>query len=181
MKNCYIILISVILFSCNNPENKQQEDTNSTENIDPNNAETIDIDSAISRIDRKDAASKNSVMNISDIDEQNNAGNINIEPFNIIPDEFNGAGCFFSTQKNSKPIFLEDVMGNALMLLDGNTVQLKWMDKTNNYIGNEFEVFIDIKKSITTGQESSEEEGFMIVKHKKGGKIRIKIFGECGA
>lgn len=115
---------------------------------------------------------------------------VTIGEFSKIPDEFAvGAGCSYSKTRDGKPVFIEDMGGSAVMVLNGRIVRLKWVEQTQAtgngvtsiYAGSDFE----ISKSTTsakTGNEGASEEGYITVKSKDGGApIKQRIYGACGA
>ncbi len=123
-------------------------------------------------------------------DTTDNMRSVTIGEFSQIPDEFAvGAGCSYSATRNGRPVFIEDMGGDAAMVLGGAIVRLKWMEQTqvtgggviNIYRGSDFE----ISKSTTStkiGHESASEEGYITVKSKNGSVvIRERIYGSCGA
>lgn len=122
----------------------------------------------------------NGIGKVTVTDKSSSAIIINIESFSKIPDEFYGAGCSYSKTKNGNPVFIEDVMGNAIMKLNGKIVKLKWLEDQNIYVGESFEVSKNTQ-TISTGHESVEEEGYITIKSKDGGLAKEKIYGGCGA
>jgi formylglycine-generating enzyme required for sulfatase activity len=124
------------------------------------------------------------------ITKTNGALSVTIGEFNKIPDDFAvGAGCSYSKTRTGKPVFIEDMGGSAVMMLNGDTVRLKWVEQTqatengltNIYTGDNFEV----SKSTTTVEtwhEGASEEGYITVKSKDGGAVtKERIYGACGA
>lgn len=107
---------------------------------------------------------------------------ITIEAFSKLPDEFSdmGAGCSYSKTKNGNQVFVEDVMGNAIMKLNGKTVKLTWDKKKNIYVGENFEVS-KVTKTIDSGIDYMEEVGHITVKSKDGASAKTKIYGGCMA
>jgi hypothetical protein len=109
-----------------------------------------------------------------------------IDEFDSIPPAFaNGAGCTYTTKRHRRqPIFIEDMAGNAVVRLNGVPVPLKFQgdrsDGIARYVGGDYEV-LKSTKSEATGQESTEEDGYLVVTSKGGGRIRQRIFGTCGA
>jgi len=109
-----------------------------------------------------------------------------ISEFDSIPSSFAaGAGCLYTAKRlRVRPIFIEDMAGNAVVRLNGVTVPLKFEgnrpDGIARYVGRDYEVQKSTK-STATGQESAEEDGYLVVTSKGGGRILQRIFGACGA
>jgi hypothetical protein len=109
-----------------------------------------------------------------------------IGEFDSIPSSFaTGAGCTYTgKRRRGQPIFIEDMDGNAVVRLNGVAVALKFEgDQPNGiarYVGGNYEV-LKSTKSTASGQESTEEDGYLVVTSKGGGRIRQRIFGACGA
>jgi hypothetical protein len=108
-----------------------------------------------------------------------------ISEFDSIPSSFaTGAGCLYTAKRRRvKPVFIEDMAGNAVVRLNGVTVPLKFEgnrpDGIARYVGD-YEVRKSTK-STATGQEGAEEDGYLVVTSKGGGRILQRIFGACGA
>ncbi len=144
------------------------------------------LEARIAKLEKRLASVEAQLARIS------NAGTppqVTIGTFNQIPDEFGiGAGCSYSTTRNGKPVFIEDMGGSAVMMLNGKTVKLKLSKQskatgggvTNIYASNDFEVS-KTTTSIRTGPESTSEEGYITVKAKDGGVTKQRIYGDCGA
>lgn len=109
-----------------------------------------------------------------------------IGEFDSIPPSFAaGAGCTYTAKRHrGQPIFIEDMAGNAVMRLNSVAVPLKFKgdrpDGIARYVGGEYEV-LKSTKSTATGQEGAEEDGYLVVTSKGGGRIEQRIFGACGA
>lgn len=144
------------------------------------------LESRIARLEKRLASVEAQLANIT-------AGatppSVTVGTFNRIPDEFAmGAGCSYAKTPNGKPVFIEDMGGSAVMILNGRTVELTFLKQsdagggatTNVYTNSDFEV-TKTTTSKKTGHESAEEEGHITVKAKGGGIARERIYGACGA
>jgi hypothetical protein len=127
MKKYYIIIISIILFACNNLKNKQQKDTNSTPNAEAITAETIDVDSALNRISRKksetiDFNEKGSIQN-NNLKSISSKGIYDVEGI-ITNLDFQG--------QNYLQISIDGVDGNIHTLwCTGGTSKFNWTNLKN--------------------------------------------------
>lgn len=105
---------------------------------------------------------------------------LTIGEFSKLPDQFAiGAGSLYSKTKNGKPVFVDDVAGNAVMIINNKLVRLKWVEK-RIYADETYNVSVETE-IISSGHESTEEHGFIIIKSKDGSLLKLEVWGGFNA
>jgi hypothetical protein len=88
----------------------------------------------------------------------------------------------YSKIKGGEDIFMATVGVNpkAVMKINDRFIELLYVESKDAYIGDGFEVKIEITKSTPAGVESIDEEGYMTITMNNGNSVKIKIWGGSG-
>jgi len=109
---------------------------------------------------------------------------INLTSFKLseIPDSLTGCSCLFSAsiEKYNSDDFLyfDDIGNNCIISIDNEVLLLK--SKDDKYYNETYTVYIQNKKEIGKGYESTEYNAELVIIDKKGNKTVTKIYGICG-
>jgi catabolite regulation protein CreA len=137
---------------------------------------------------QNDSRDKLSQIDGSTIDQQN----LIIDTFSDFPPEIDGCSCYFSNDSNEFNqrlyIYVNDFAETAFLKVCGTLTKFKQVnhkeiDARNvvaKYKSDIYEMTIEVKDEILTGEETSLKTGTITLRDKKGQTIRTTFYGECG-
>ncbi len=116
--------------------------------------------------------------------QQESEGNIDVTTFTLseIPDSLTGCSCLFSNSReeyeSNKFIYFDDIGDNCLISINGKIVFL--IQEDDKYINEYYTVYIQNKKQVSEGYETTIYTAEFVIVDKKGNKRKYSVYGLCG-
>ena len=120
------------------------------------------------------------INGINQIVITNQQNDISVGKINSIPRDFAGAGCSYSNSNTNELVFVENVMGKAIININGIIEQLNWSQDQGIYTNEHYEINKETQTT-TSGHESIKEVGHLNILDGNGNSYKISITGGCGA
>ncbi|MFP5042561.1 hypothetical protein [Parasediminibacterium sp. JCM 36343] len=117
---------------------------------------------------------------------------ITIDVFSTFPPEIDGCSCCFSNNakefKKKQYMYLNDFAQISFLKINGVLTKFmqtsyRKMNKTTTIAkakSKNYELAIEIKTTMPSGEEASLCTGIIIITDKKGNKVVKEFYGECG-